>query len=85
MVAVYEGRLKAVPFVELADHTTGKTILRRVDTSSEIYHVAQEYMFKLTARDFEGESLGAMARAARMPEDAFRTRFLPIASPSRRT
>jgi 6-phosphofructokinase 1 len=82
MIALYEGRLKAVPFVELTDHRTGKTKLRYVDTSSETYLVGQEYMIKLDERDFEGAGLKRLADAARMTAAEFKKRFSCVARES---
>lgn len=75
MVVFYDGRLKAVPFVELADPITGKTRLRLVDTSSENYQVALEYMIRLQPADFEGEQLRKLAHAACLSEHEFKKRF----------
>lgn len=75
MVVFYEGRLKAVPFVELADPMTGKTRLRLVDITSETYQVGLEYMIRLLPGDFEGEQLKRLAQAARITEAEFKKRF----------
>jgi 6-phosphofructokinase 1 len=75
MIALYEGRLKAVPFVELADPKTGKTILRYVDINSETFMVGREYMIRLEPDDFKGDMLRKLARAAKMTTAAFKKRF----------
>ncbi len=75
MVVFYEGRLKAVPFVELADPVTGKTRLRLVDITSETYQVALEYMIRLLPGDLEGEEVHHLAKAACLSVDDFRKRF----------
>lgn len=75
MIVYYEGRLKAVPFVELTEPKTGKTILRYVDTESETYLVAREYMIRLEKRDLEGDRLKRLASAGRMTEAEFVKRF----------
>jgi 6-phosphofructokinase 1 len=75
MIALYEGRLKAVPFVELADPKTGKTKLRYVDVESETYHVGKEYMIRLEPDDFKGVRLQKLAKAACMTPEEFKSRF----------
>jgi 6-phosphofructokinase len=75
MIVYYEGRLKSVPFVELTDPKTGKTILRHVDTESETYLVAREYMIRLEKRDLVGDRLKRLASAGRMTEADFAKKF----------
>lgn len=79
MVAQYEGRLKAVPFVELTDQSTGKTRLRYVDITSETYHVAAEYMIRITDKDMSRENAKKLSRSANMTEAEFIARFSAIA------
>jgi 6-phosphofructokinase 1 len=75
MIALYEGRLKAVPFVELSDPRTGKTRLRYVNTNSETYLVATEYMIRLEKKDMKSDRLKGLARTGRMSQREFRRRF----------
>ena len=75
MIALYEGRLKAVPFVELADPKTGKTNLRYVDINSETFMVGREYMIRLEPGDFKGAMLQKNARAGKMSNAEFKKRF----------
>jgi 6-phosphofructokinase 1 len=75
MIVFYEGRLKAVPFVELTEPKTGRTILRYVDVASETYLVAREYMIRLERSDLGGDRLKRLAHAGRMTESEFRKRF----------
>jgi 6-phosphofructokinase 1 len=75
MIALYEGRLKAVPFVELADPKTGKTNLRYVDINSETFMVGREYMIRLEPGDFKGALLQKHARAGKMTNAEFKKRF----------
>jgi ATP-dependent phosphofructokinase / diphosphate-dependent phosphofructokinase len=74
MIAVYEGRILAVPFVELQDHK-GAIKIRKVDVNSEIYEVARKYMIRLEEEDFEGERLETLARTANMDPQAFAAKF----------
>lgn len=75
MIVFYEGRLKAVPFVEMTDPATGKTKLRYMDIASEPYIVARKYMIRLEPEDFKGEALRRLARTARMTEAEFKARY----------
>jgi 6-phosphofructokinase len=75
MIVYYEGRLKAVPFVELTEPLTGKSILRYVDVASETYLVARQYMIRLEESDFVGDRLKGLAHAGRMTEAEFKKRF----------
>lgn len=75
MIVSYEGNIRPVPFVELIDYNTGKTKVRRVDIHTETYQVARQYMIRLEAEDFEGESLQKLATAAGMKPEDFKNRF----------
>ena len=83
MIALYEGRLKAVPFVELADPETGRTKLRMVDTASETYLVGKEYMIRLEKADFEGEQLKKIAETAGMSPKDFMDMDISVPMPIR--
>lgn len=75
MIVFYEGRLKAVPFVELFDQSTGKTRLRYVDVNSESYMVARNYMIRLEKEDFKAEAVKRLSQAGRMSQEEFKKRF----------
>jgi len=75
MIVFYEGRLKAVPFVEMTEPGTGKTKLRYMDTSSETYLVARKYMIRLETEDFTGKNLQRLARIAKMTTSEFKKRY----------
>jgi len=75
MIVFYEGRLKAVPFVEMTEPDTGKTKLRYMDTSSETYLVARKYMIRLEIEDFTGKNLQRLARTANMTTSEFKKRY----------
>jgi 6-phosphofructokinase 1 len=75
MITFYEGYLKPIPFVEMIDHATGKVKIRTVDITSETYEVGRKYMIRIEKEDFEGESLGRLAKAANMSPEGFKERF----------
>ena len=74
MIAVFEGRIIPVPFVEMVDDK-GNIKIRKVDVNSEIYEVARNYMIRLEKSDFEGEQLIRLAKTAHMSPEAFKDRF----------
>jgi 6-phosphofructokinase 1 len=75
LIAFYEGKLKAVPFLELTEPETGKPIIRYVDLKSETYLVGRKYMIRLEKEDLKGDNLKKLASAARMTEEEFVKRF----------
>lgn len=75
MITVYENSIRPVSFVELIDYSTGKTKIRRVDINTETYEVARNYMIRLEQEDFQGESLGNLAKVAKMEPEQFKSRF----------
>lgn len=75
MIVFYEDRLKAVPFTEVMDQSTGKARLRTVDITSEIYEVGRKYMIRLESRDFAGDGLKRLVQASRLSGHAFSRRF----------
>ena len=76
MICVVDSQLKAVPFDEMRDATTGKTTVRMVDTASLYYDVARRYMIRLEAADLEDdEMLGRLAAEVSMQPDAFKRSF----------
>ncbi len=74
MITVYEGRIMAVPFVEMLD-SGGNVKVRKVEIDSELYKVAREYMIRLEESDLSGETLKKLAETANMSPERFRERF----------
>ncbi len=73
------GHLRVLPFDEVADPVTGRTRIRLVDTESETYRVAREYMLRLEREDLEDpETLAGMASAAGLTTDEVVRRFGPV-------
>jgi 6-phosphofructokinase 1 len=78
MVCLEEGRLRVVPFEDLPHTDSGRIRTRMVDTKSEHYQVAREYMIRLNRRDLDdAATTERIARAARMEPAAFVARFRP--------
>jgi len=76
MIFVDAGKLAPIPIDTLIDPETGKTALRLVDTTTDSYAVAQEYMIKLKKSNFdEPDDLSKLARVAKMTPEAFRNKF----------
>jgi 6-phosphofructokinase 1 len=76
MVSVQEGRLVPIAFKDIQEPGTGKTRVRMVNTASEGYRVAREYMIRLESKDFDDEAwLEKMATAGNMTSEEFRKRF----------
>jgi 6-phosphofructokinase 1 len=65
-----------LPFEDLRDPVTGRTRVRLVDTSSQYYQVARDYMIRLTPEDFaDNERVEKLAKAAGMSVENFRSEF----------
>ena len=76
MVSIQGGRLVPLAFADIREPGTGKTRVRLVDTESEGYRVAREYMIRLKAQDFQNPVwLEKLALAANMTTNEFRAKF----------
>jgi 6-phosphofructokinase 1 len=79
MVCMEVGRLHVIPFDQLQQPDTGRIRTRMVDTSSEHYLVAREYMVRLNSRDLEElDSANKLANAAGIPREEFVQRFTSV-------
>lgn len=79
MISIQGGRMVAIPFGEMREPETGRTRVRLVNTESEGYRVAREYMIRLEPEDFrEAAWVEKLARAGNMTADEFRARFQSI-------
>ena len=68
--------LDTLTFDELRDPDTGRTRVRMVDTGSERYRVAREYMVRVKRQDLEDDDLVArMAEYGKRSADEIRNRF----------
>lgn len=79
MVCLDGGRLRPLLFTDMIDPVTQRARVRMVDTQSEYYQVAQEYMIRLRPSDFEDESmLAKLAATAHVTPDQFKQDFASI-------
>jgi ATP-dependent phosphofructokinase / diphosphate-dependent phosphofructokinase len=75
LVTIQGGEFTPIPFEQVVD-SSGAGRRRAVDTTTESYRVAREYMVRLGPRDFTDPAwLAALARAGGLDEDTFRARF----------
>ncbi|HKV41638.1 MAG TPA: 6-phosphofructokinase, partial [Blastocatellia bacterium] len=76
IVSVQEGKLVPIPFKDIQEPGTGKTKIRLVNTDSEGYRVARDYMIRLGTSDFNDAAwVEKMATAANMTSEQFVERF----------
>jgi 6-phosphofructokinase 1 len=76
MICVDNGSLHPLKFSEMIDPKTHKTSVRYVNTDSDAYRVARNYMVRLEGRDFEDEELlGNMAKEVDMTPEEFKDRY----------
>ena len=76
MVTIQDGRFAPMPFKEMLDPVTGRAKVRMVDTESQSYQIARQYMIRLDEKDFtDEERLNRHAAVVRLTPDAFKQRF----------
>ena len=76
MVSVQGGRMVPIAFTDIREPGTGRTRVRMVNTESEGYRVAREYMIRLEPSDFDDDAtVEKLARAGNMTPAEFRDRF----------
>jgi 6-phosphofructokinase len=79
MVSLDGGRLRPLLFTDVIDPATQRARVRMVDTQSEYYQVAQEYMIRLRPSDFEDESmLAKLSATAHVTPEQFKQQFASI-------
>src|SRR5215207_7305059 len=79
MVSIQDGRFSPIPFKQMLDPVTGRAKVRMVDTESQSYQIARQYMIRLDDEDFKDpERLGRHAVLVGLSSDAFRQRFQSI-------
>ncbi len=82
MVAMVDGRFRAIPFTEMKDPVTGQFRVRMVDIDSDRFRIACAYMLRLKRDDFENrEQLERLARVVNLSVDAFRKEFQHVIEP----
>jgi 6-phosphofructokinase 1 len=86
LVCLVEGKIEYLDFAALLDPATGKSRVRHVNTATQSYKVAREYMIRLEKEDFaDAEKLKLLAQAASTPSHTttpseFRSRFEHLVS-----
>lgn len=76
LINIQEGRLAPISLNEIMDPSTGKITVRYVDTNTESYEVALEYMIRLKSEDFKDkERVKKLATTANLTPDEFTKRF----------
>ena len=82
LICLQDGHLKVLPFDGLQDPATGQTRVRLVDTRSEHYAVACEYLIRLEPEDLEDQaSSHQMASSINMTDQDFARYFAPVVAP----
>ncbi len=76
MVSIQQGRFTPIPFKEMVDEVTGRARVRMVDTASESFQIARQYMIRLSRQDFtDPAELARCAAVAGLSPEAFKQRF----------
>jgi 6-phosphofructokinase 1 len=76
LVSIQHGRFQPVPFDSIMDAQTGRMRIRLVDIHSDRYRIANAYMIRLTAEDFDkAPELARLAAAAGLTPARFRAEF----------
>lgn len=76
MISLKEGQLAPIPFSEIMDTATGKTIVRKVDLDSASYRCARDRMLRLDRSDLDNaDRLLTLAATSGLTPDAFRQRY----------
>jgi 6-phosphofructokinase 1 len=79
LVFMEDGNLSAMPFEDMRDDATGKTRIRVVDTASQYYKVAREYMTRLESDDLDNsEKLAKLAAISQQTSAEFKKRFASV-------
>jgi ATP-dependent phosphofructokinase / diphosphate-dependent phosphofructokinase len=79
MVSIQDGRFAPIPFKDMLDPVTGRARVRMVDTDSQSYHIARQYMIRLDDEDFKDpERLARHAALVHLSPEAFTQRFAPV-------
>ncbi|HKR78126.1 MAG TPA: diphosphate--fructose-6-phosphate 1-phosphotransferase [Nitrospira sp.] len=79
MVSIQDGRFAPIPFKEMLDPVTGRARVRMVNTDSQSYQIARQYMIRLDDEDLKDpERLGRHAALVHLSPEAFKQRFSPV-------
>jgi 6-phosphofructokinase len=76
LIALSDGRVQPIKLEDLLDPATGRIRTRQVDTSSETYRVARDFMVRLEPPDFSNpERLAELAAQTNLKPGEFRDQF----------
>ena len=76
MISMQGGHFIPVPFAQMTDAETGRSLVRLVDIASTRYAIARRYMIRLRRDDFEDpHQLAKLASTVRLSLDDFRKEF----------
>jgi len=78
MITMQRGKFVPIKFEDMRNPETGKTMVRLLDTKSESFNVAINFMIRLNKSDFESGNVKALAEAAGMTEEAFNSHFASL-------
>ncbi len=82
LIALSGGNVRPIALADLLDPRTGRILARRVDTTTEAYRVARDYMVRLEPIDFSDEKrLRALAAQTNLQPSEFRAIFERVALP----
>jgi len=80
LIALSGGRVQPIKLEDLLDPATGRIRTRQVDTSSELYRVARDFMVRLEPQDFSNpERLEELAAQTNLKPAEFRDQFESVA------
>jgi 6-phosphofructokinase 1 len=76
LITLWGGSLKPIPFNEIIDPQTGKIKVRMVDTTTESYQVALNYMIRLEKEDLQNpKTLRGLSKLAGLSTKEFEQRY----------
>ncbi len=76
MVSIQDGRFTPISFKRMLDPATGRAKVRMVDTASQSYQIARQYMIRLNEDDFDDPAaVGRYAALTGLSPERFRQRF----------
>ncbi|MCM8825549.1 MAG: 6-phosphofructokinase, partial [Candidatus Omnitrophica bacterium] len=76
MISIQAEKIVPIPFDEILNPETGRTTVRKLDITSDLYNTARKMMIRIEKEDFENQSkLANIARVAKMSVDEFRDKY----------
>jgi 6-phosphofructokinase len=78
LIALRGGKVEPLLLSDLIDPATGRIRVRKVDTGTEAYEVARNYMIRLEPGDLTEPALSKLAAVVKLSPAAFAERFGPM-------